>query len=86
MFAGDNFMPPTDGSYSNLIWESNPRSKGILIAGGVTGLDSSTRLKSAELFNPNTGETCSVGDLPKITLHFSSCNNLKCGGAESRYV
>ena len=58
---------------------------GILIAGGVaTG--STTYLKSAELFNPNTGETCSVGDLPKITLHFSSCNNLKCGGAESRYV
>ena len=22
VFAGDNFYPPTDGSYSNLIWES----------------------------------------------------------------
>ena len=27
VFAGDNFFPPADGSYSNLIWESFPRSK-----------------------------------------------------------
>jgi len=60
-------------------------SKGVLIAGGVTGLDSSTGLKSAELFNPNTGETCPVGDLPKITYHFSSCNGLQCGGAATSY-
>ena len=24
MFAGDNFYPPADGSFSNLIWESFP--------------------------------------------------------------
>ena len=27
VFAGDNFLDPADGSYSNLVWESLSRSK-----------------------------------------------------------
>ena len=56
---------------------------GILIAGGVTNGD--TRLKSAELFNPNSGVICPVADLPEITYSFTSCNGLQCGGWQSRY-
>ena len=60
---------------------------GILIAGGVTNGD--TRLKSAELFNPNSGVICPVADLPEVTWSFTSCNGLQCGNADqsqSRYV
>jgi len=32
VFAGDNFYPPTDGSYSNLIWESFPRCKSLSVS------------------------------------------------------
>ena len=59
---------------------------GVLIAGGVTGLDSSTSLKSAELFNPDSGVTCSVGDMPFIAWHITACYGLICGGPNSKNV
>ena len=42
---------------------------GILIVGG-----------SAEVFNPDTGVTCFVGDMPEPTDYSSVCHGLVCGG------
>ena len=50
---------------------------GVLIAGGWDG---STRVSSAEVFNPSTGTTCSVGDLPTSRTGLSLCHEMACGG------
>ena len=51
---------------------------GILIVGGV----SSSSLSSAEVFNPDTGLTCSVGDMPEPRGSSSMCHGLVCGGSD----
>ena len=54
---------------------------GVLIVGGWGGESPpSTRLSSAEVNNPITGTTCSVGDLPVARDGFSLCHGLACGG------
>ena len=50
---------------------------GILIVGGWSG---SSYLRSAEVFNPDTGLTCSVGDMPEPRSSSSMCHGLVCGG------
>ena len=50
---------------------------GILIVGGSSG---SLRLRSAEVFNPDTGLTCLVGDMPEGRVEASMCHGLVCGG------
>ena len=49
---------------------------GVLIAGG----DESSSLSSAEVFNPYTGTTCSVDDLPSARGYSSLCHGMVCGG------
>ena len=49
---------------------------GILIVGGI----SESYLRSAEVFNPDTGLTCSVGDMPEPRYRSSMCYGLVCGG------
>ena len=49
---------------------------GILIVGGSSGLS------SAEVFNPDTGVTCSVEDMPEARSSFSLCHGLVCGGRD----
>ena len=51
---------------------------GILIVGG--GGKSGSYLRSAEVFNPDTGLTCSVGDMPEPRYDASMCHGLVCGG------
>ena len=56
---------------------------GILIVGGWDG----GYMSSVEVFNPSTGITCSVGDLPVARNSASLCNRMVCGGyPESGYV
>ena len=67
----------------SVIEDRLPRPKifisGILIVGGYDRTTSS-RLKSAEVFNPSTGITCSVGDMPVVRERASLCNRMVCGG------
>ena len=49
---------------------------GFIIAGGYTGSD----LSSAEVFNPLTGHSCPVEDLPQTRRSGPICNNMICGG------
>ena len=51
---------------------------GILIVGGKSS--GSSYLRSAEVFNPDTGLTCSVGDMPEPRFYASLCHGLVCGG------
>ena len=37
-------------------------------------------LSSAEEFNPETRQSCAVGDIPKANYGGSLCNNMYCGG------
>ena len=53
---------------------------GFLIAGGST-LTADRR--SAEVFNPVTGNSCPVGDLPEARFRASMCNNMIFGGFTS---
>merc|ERR1711874_1516 len=55
---------------------------GVLIAGGTTG-DWSSASSSAEVFNPVTGNSCPVGDLPQNRKESPICNNMICGGLGS---
>merc|ERR1712062_357725 len=55
---------------------------GVLIAGGTTG-DWSSASSSAEVFNPVTGNSCPVGDLPQNRKESPMCNNMICGGLGS---
>ena len=40
----------------------------------------SGELSSTEEYNPITGQTCKVGDLPQARYQGSLCNNVYCGG------
>ena len=51
---------------------------GILIVGGKSSQGS--YLRSGEVFNPDTGLTCSVGDMPEPRRYASMCHGLVCGG------
>ena len=51
---------------------------GVLITGG----DSKGDIK-AEVFNPVSGNSCPVQDIPDRRFGHSSCSNLLCGGGDS---
>ena len=51
-------------------------SPGFIIAGGYK----SRILNSAEVFNPATGHSCPVGDLPQTRRDTQMCNSMLCGG------
>ena len=51
-------------------------ASGILTVGGRN----SGHLSTAEIFNPKSGHSCKIGDLPVATRRFSLCGNLVCGG------
>ena len=53
---------------------------GILTVGGLDGSNSST----VEIFNPKSGRSCKIGDLPVATWGLTLCGNLACGGWNSR--
>ena len=53
---------------------------GILTVGGV---GTSGRVSTAEIFNPKTGRSCKIGDIPVATDGLSFCGNLACGGRQS---
>jgi len=55
---------------------NNSNSIGVLIAGGWYGGE----VSSAEVYNPITRTTCSVGDLPAVRSSFSLCHGMACGG------
>ena len=57
---------------------------GILIVGGRSS--SSSYLRSAEVFNPDTGLTCSVGDMPEPRSSSSMCHGLVCGGYSGGFI
>ena len=40
-------------------------------------------LSTAEIFNPRSGRSCKIGDLPVATSSLSLCGNLACGGLSS---
>ena len=44
------------------------------------GGSNSEYLSSAEEFNPETRQSCAVGDIPKANYQGSLCNNMYCGG------
>ena len=50
---------------------------GILTVGGY---GTSGFLSTAEIFNPKTGRSCKIGDIPVATYGLSLCGNLACGG------
>ena len=41
-------------------------------------------LNSAEIFNPTTRRTCSVGNLKLARTEHTMCNNMVCGGCGGR--
>ena len=51
-------------------------ASGILTVGGWN----SGYLSTAEIFNPITGRSCKIGDLPVATYFSTLCGNLVCGG------
>jgi len=57
-----------------------PRS-GFIIAGGTT--TGWSTLRSAEVFNPVTGRSCPVGNLPQSRAQATMCNNMICGDGGS---
>ena len=56
---------------------------GFLIAGGW-GKDG--RQRSAEIFNPYSGHSCSIGNLyrSRHRRSFTICNNILCGGPDTQ--
>ena len=54
---------------------------GILTVGGLGG---SGRISTAEIFNPRSGRSCKIGDLPVAASSLSLCGNLACGGSISQ--
>ena len=65
--------------------QGKQRSKFIITGGSIT-LENrkSSSVATAEIFNPLTHHTCPVGNLNnKRTLH-TLCNNMVCGGSDSR--
>ena len=59
---------------------------GILIVGGSAYKERNysewNDLNSAEIFNPMTRRTCSVGNLKQARHMHTICNNMVCGGSE----
>ena len=53
---------------------------GILTVGGKGGRDFKS---TAEIFNPISGRSCKIGDIPVGTDGLSLCGNLACGGWKS---
>ena len=53
---------------------------GILIVGGLR----TRQLSSAETYNPVSGHSCPVADLPQATLEMSLCHRMVCGGYNTR--
>ena len=55
---------------------------GILTVGGVTGyggVDGGS-VSTVEIFNPRSGRSCKIGDLPYATHALTLCGRLACGG------
>ena len=50
---------------------------GILTVGGKGGRDFKS---TAEIFNPISGRSCQIGDIPKATDGLTLCGNIACGG------
>ena len=65
------FFPPSDEEIENA---------GILSVGGLLA---GARLGIAEIFNPQTGRSCRIGNVPVVTYGMSLCGNLACGGGQS---
>ena len=64
-------------AHCSLIMSASQRlTLGFIIAGGYSGSVQS----SAEVFNPVTGHSCPVGDLPQPRQDAPLCNNIICGG------
>ena len=53
---------------------------GILTVGGAGTRD---LISTAEIFNPKSGRSCKIGDIPEATNALSLCGNLACGGRGS---
>ena len=58
-------------------------ASGILTVGGWIG-HGHPYLSTAEIFNPQTGRSCKIGDLPVATWGSTLCGNLVCGGEATR--
>ena len=54
---------------------------GILTVGGRRGPND--RVSTVEIFNPRSGRSCKIGDIPVVTNALSLCGNLACGGRGS---
>ena len=54
---------------------------GILTVGGS---NSNGHLRTAEVFNPKSGQSCKIGEIPVATNRLSMCGTLVCGGEKSR--
>ena len=52
---------------------------GILTVAGYGG----KKLSTAEVFDPRSGRSCKIGDLPVATDSLTLCGNLACGGWDS---
>ena len=50
---------------------------GILTVGGRFG---TPRVSTAEIFNPISGRSCKIGDIPVATWGLKVCGSLACGG------
>ena len=70
-FASFFYFPPPEEEIDNA---------GILSVGG---LKAAARHGIAEIFNPKTGRSCKIGDLPVATDASTICGNLACGGFNS---
>jgi len=56
-------------------------TEGILTVGGHQS--GGPYLSTAEIFNPRSGRSCKIGDLPVVATGLSLCGNLACGGHNS---
>ena len=56
---------------------------GILTVGGRGSIVGSL-LSTAEIFNPRSGRSCEIGEIPVATYGLSLCGNLACGGYNSQ--
>ena len=52
---------------------------GILTVAGYGG----NKFSRAEIFNPRSGRSCEIGDIPVATDSLTLCGNLACGGSNS---
>merc|ERR1711988_1040382 len=56
---------------------STTSTEGILTVGGM---GPSGRIGTAEIFNPISGRSCQIVDIPKATDGLTLCGNIACGG------